>query len=292
MPAIVYQLAALAMIVTCLAVGYRRWVRPAAPSPAAAAMLLLVVLALAGGFVGAYFWWVDDVRAFAWDLPPLASRLLAAAGLSFAAASYLALEQPTRLRLRFVLALIATYLAPLAVAIPLFHLDRFDLGASITYGFLAVVAVMVVPAVAFLVRQPATRPDEPADLAPPAPAIRAWLTAVAVVAALWGLALFATDDGGIVWLWLWPGDLLTSRLIAVMLLTVAAGAVLGRAHAAAARLALALMAVYGLVGAAAVAWNTVAGKPVKGSYLAALAALGVGSAMLGARWAASRGGRR
>jgi hypothetical protein len=67
--------------------------------------------------------------------------------------------------------------------------------------------------------------SEPADsLAPTARVCRS-LGLVAAVTALWGLALFVTDSGPSGSIWVWPGDLLTSRLIAVMLLTIAVGAV-------------------------------------------------------------------
>ena len=51
--------------------------------------------------------------------------------------------------------------------------------------------------------------------------VKGWLWGTAVLTAIWGLALFLTDAGPATLIWVWPGDLLTSRLIAVMLWTQA-----------------------------------------------------------------------
>jgi len=59
--------------------------------------------------------------------------MLAAAGWSFALVCWLALERPSLPRLRLVVIMLFVYLTPLAVAILLFHLSRFDWMAPITY---------------------------------------------------------------------------------------------------------------------------------------------------------------
>ncbi len=265
---LLFQIVGLVLLLAGLGVGYRRWVKPHASTLdwQGKGLLLLVILALMGGFIGSPFWWIDDPRSFSWDLPPLASRMLASAGWAFVVVCFQVLERPTDRRLRLVLLLLFVYLSPLALAAPLFHLDRFDPAAPITYGFFAIVGLMTVSTLWYLLRQPRIFPDSAADLRQPARAVRGWLGIVAVVTALWGLALLITDSGPSPLVWSWPGDLLTSRLIAVMLLTIAAGSLYSLNARGLARPMLAMNAVYGLGLSIASLWNALAGKPVKWSY--------------------------
>lgn len=263
-----FQLVGLALLLAGLWAGYQRWVQPHASSLGwqGRGLLLLVILTLAGGFIGSPFWWLGDARSFSWELPPLASRMLASAGWAFVVVCWLVLERPTDRRLRLVLLLLFVYLSPLAVAAPLFHLDRFDPAAPITYAFFAIVVLMTVSTLWYLLRQPRLFPDAAADLRPPAPSVRGWLGIVAIVTALWGLALLITDNGPSPLVWVWPGDLLTSRLIGVMLLTIAAGSLYSLNALGLARPMLAMNAVYGLGLSIASLWNLLAGKPIKPSY--------------------------
>jgi hypothetical protein len=65
--------------------------------------------------------------------------------------------------------MLAVCLAPLLVTASLFHLDRFDPAAPITYVFFALVLTMTVAALRYLFEQPVIVPSEPADsLAPTA----------------------------------------------------------------------------------------------------------------------------
>jgi hypothetical protein len=59
----------------------------------------------------------------------------------------------------------------------------------------------------------------------------------------------------------WPGDILTSRLIAVMLLTIAVGAVYALRYADVSRVMLGVIAVYGFGVMLANLWNILAAKP-------------------------------
>ena len=264
-----------------MAAGYLRWLRPrqAAYGWRGAGLLALVALAFAGGLLGAPAWWLDADGSFSWDLPPLAARMLAAAGLAFALVCLLVLERPTPRRLRLVVLMLATYLAPLVLAIVLFHLDRFDPAKPITYAFFAVALSMTVASLWYLFRPPAL-PAEQEDSEPPSAAVRGWLGLVAAVMLLWGLALFVTDEGPARLVWVWPGDLLTSRLIAVMLLTVAVTAWYGWRRADTARLALAVAVVYGVGVALASLWNAVQDKPVRPAYVAVFGAVALVSAGL------------
>ncbi|MBE7528911.1 MAG: hypothetical protein HND44_20240 [Chloroflexi bacterium] len=103
----------------------------------------IVILTGVGGFVGAFGWWFDVRASFSWDLPPLASRMLAAAAWAFAVGCWQALARPSLPRLRLIIIMLFVYLTPLAAAIVLFHLDRFDWTAPITYAFFVIVLGMV-----------------------------------------------------------------------------------------------------------------------------------------------------
>lgn len=81
-------------------------------------------------------------------------------------------------------------------------------------------------------------------------------------------------------MWVWPGDLLTSRLIAVMLLTIAAASLYSMRSASAAAVTLAFIAVYGLCAAVAGLLNSAAAKPVPALYMLALGGIAVVSAAL------------
>lgn len=276
------QIFGLVLLVLGIGFGYWRWIKPYKDTLdlQGQGLLFLVVLMVMGGLIGSPFWWMDKALSFSWDLPTLASRMLAAAGWSFAVIGILVLERPTYRRLRLVLILLFVYLVPLAVAAPLFHLDRFDPTAPITYAFFAIVVLMVVSTIWYLLRQPNIFPDGPEDLAPPSTAVRGWFVIVAVIMALWGLALVFTDNGPSDLIWVWPGDLLTSRLIGVMLLTIAAGAVYSRPASGTARPMLAMMLVYGLGLSLASVWNAFAGKPVKVSYALVFGVMFLVSAVL------------
>lgn len=280
------QLFGLFLLIGGIAWSYWRWIRPHQVDFEAKLMLLLIVLTMAGGLVGSTGWWTDNPSAFAWDLPPLASRMLGAAGWTFAAACFLTLQRPTAKRVRLVLLMLAVYLVPLTVAILFFHLDRFDFSAPITYAFFAVVLLMIVSTLWYLVRSPAVPTDSEPDSAQPSQPTRLWLTLVAVVSGFWGAALFLSDSGPVALIWVWPGDLLTSRLIAVMLLTIATAALYTLRSPESLRLALVALVVYGFGAALANLLNIAAGKPVQMLYVLGFGLMGVVSSYLLARRAA------
>jgi hypothetical protein len=260
--------------------GYRHWISPRQVGIQGKGMLLLVVVTLVGGLLGSIGWWIDDPRSFSWDLPPLASRMLASAGWAFGVATLAALHRPVPHRMRLVMLMLAAYLAPLLLTVPLFHLDRFDPAAPITYAFFALVLTMTVAALWYLFEQPIIVPNEPADLLVPSTLVGIWLGLVAAVCVLWGLALFVTDNGPSGLIWVWPGDLLTSRLIAVMLLTIAVGAVYARRYADVSRVMLGVIAVYGFGVMLANLWNILANLPINLSYVAAFGIMFLVSATL------------
>jgi len=276
---ILFLTLALLILLACEWWGYRRWIKPheAVTNGQAKAMLMLIILTLAGGFIGPFSWWADLPNGFAWDLPPLAGRMLATAGWCFAFVAYLCLSRPTRRRVQLALLMLAVYLAPLAIALVLFHLDRLNFAAPITYPFFAVVTLLSGGSIWFLIRQPATLPDDPADLAPSSGFMRVWLGVVAVLTGAWSLALAVTDNGPSPLIWVWPGDLLTSRLIAAMLITIATAAVFSLRRADTARITSGMTLIYGLGLAIASVWNAFAGKPIPITYLVAFGLIVLGS---------------
>jgi hypothetical protein len=274
MPDLVIQVAGLGGLLVLTALGSRRWIRGRGLARPAQALLGLLLVTAAGGLLGGIGWWLDDPRSFPWDLPPLAARLLAAAGWAFAVPTVLALQRPTPLRVRVALLLLVAYLAPLLVAIPLFHRDRFDWAAPITGAFFAIVLGLLVPAGLFLGRPPRVVAAAPGDGDPPNRWVQGWLGIMAGSLGAWGAALFLTDQGPIPGLWLWPGDLLTSRLIAVMLGTLAVGAVYGARYQDPARVLLGMAIVYGGGGVLATLWSAWDQQPIRVVYLGAFALLG------------------
>jgi hypothetical protein len=278
---ILLQLSGLVLLVVGGWLSYRRWVWPRAGlGTHSKGLALLLIAAFMGGGLGWPVWWLDAPWGFAWDLPPLAGRMLGAAGLTFVVVCFLALEQPTAARLRLVTWLLAIYLAPLVATILLFHLGSFDRSAAITYAFFAIAGGMSASALWYVIR-PApgfAGPARPAG--PPGPLVRAWLAGLAAVTGLWGLALFASDSGPAPLIWAWPGDLLTSRLIGVMLLAIGAGAALSRRDSGAARLMLAGTLTYGAGIVVANLWGLLGGAPFQMVYLAMFAIMAIGSAAL------------
>lgn len=262
----VLQIIGLGILVGGVIAGYRYWIRPYEPLGWwGRGLLLLIVLTFVGGLIGAPFWWFDVRESFSWDVPPLTSRFLASAGWAFAVLCVLVLNKPTFHRARLVLLLLLVYLAPLAVAIIIFHLDQFDPQAPITYAFFVIVVGMILATFVYLLRQPRILPDADADPSRKK-SVQLWFGVVSLVTGLWGLALFVTDSGSLSWVWVWSGDLLSSRLIAVMLLTIATGCIYSLRYPDTARPMLAMLMVYGLGVMVGSLWNALAGKPIPIAY--------------------------
>jgi hypothetical protein len=263
-----FQLFGLFMLLVGVAVGYWLWIRPRENdlNIQGRGLLLLVVLTLMGALVGSPFWWADDERSFSWDLPPLAGRMLAAAAWSFVVVSYLGLRRPSYRRLRLVLVLLIVYLLPLTIAILIFHLDRFDPSAGVTYTFFTIVVVMDVATAWYLLRQPTIQPEQSQDREPTSRIVRLWMLLVGVLLGLWGLALFLSSSGPIGVVWVWSYDPLSTQLIGVMFLAMATGLFYSFRHRDVARVMLGTILVYGVGIAAASFSNLINEKPFPVSY--------------------------
>src|SRR3954466_7154768 len=120
---IAVQILGLLVFFAMIAGSYWCWVRPHNINIETKGVLLLIIATMTGGLIGSTGWWFDVPQAFSWDLPPLASRMLAVAGWAFGAATFMTLQRPTQQRIRLVLLMLAVYLTPLALAIVFFHLN-------------------------------------------------------------------------------------------------------------------------------------------------------------------------
>ena len=283
------------LLVGATALGWLRWARPYGRALEAAArnMLALAILVVVGGLIGSVFWWMDERQSFAWRLAPLASRMLASAGLGFAAAGIYALERGRTRLVHGYLIMLAVYLAPLAAAIALFHLHRFDWRAPITYAFFAIVGLLTIGAFWHLARgtRLPSRSGRQAEPHPTPPGARLALGLVALVSGLWGLALFIWPDGpySLIWIWRWDG--LTSRLIAVMLLTLATGALLGLRDIESAAMAAWLFLVYGIGVVLACFLATIVGRSAPPAYEGAFSVLALLAAFLLLTMQSTSGGK-
>ncbi|MFI0845420.1 hypothetical protein [Mesorhizobium sp. IMUNJ 23232] len=267
---------AVILLLIALTLGFRRWGgADLGPSGSGAVARFVLVSTAVGGIVGAPFWWLDLTPSFAWDLPPVASRMLAAAAFAFGLAGIVVLDRPSEARTRLYLTLIPIYLVPLAVAVVLLHLDRFDFTAPVTYGFFAVVVVLSVGSLLTLSRSAGSGSGG----APSGP-ISAWLLIAGIVLGIWGLALFAAPSTNYPLVFNWAKDPLSSRLIAAMLFTIAAAFLLSRGDAGRARLSLVFAGAYGAGVVAACLMNKAAGLPMPPLYAGGFAVLTVVSLLL------------
>lgn len=280
MPDLVYQILALVILASGVAFGYQRWLKPRLSTldMQGRGLVLLIIVTLAGGFIGSPFWWFNVEQSFPWDLPPLASRMLAVAGWSFAVMCFLVLEKLSAHRVQLALLTLETYLPPLVVAILIFHLDRFDFTAPLTYGFFVIAAGMTAIGFYFLHLQPVIAPTDLGE--PTIPLIKSWFGLLAILMGAWGIALFSTDNGPSTLIWVWPGNLLTSRLIAAMLLTMAVGSAYATRYGDAVTPMLGMSLTYGFGIALANLWSVFADKPIQFSYLIVFGIVGFGSAVL------------
>jgi hypothetical protein len=268
--------------------GWVRWVKPYETMLDARqkGLMALAILTIAGGAIGSPFWWLAMPAGFSWQLPPLASRMLGAAGLAFATTGLYVMHRRRASLIRAYIELLAVYLAPLVCAILLFHLDRFDWRAPITYGFFIVSGGMAASAVWHLARR-TDLPPFADERRPTSPAVftRLYLLLVAVIFGVWGLTLFLFPNGILngfanglaAQIWVWPQDALTTRLIAVMLLTISTAGILSLRNGAAVTMSCWMFAVYGSGVTVACVVNAIMGKPVPSTYAAAFALLALTS---------------
>ncbi|MBT7600939.1 MAG: hypothetical protein HN560_07665 [Anaerolineae bacterium] len=204
--------------------------------------------------------------------------MLASAAWAFTVAGLMALQKPIYERVRLLLWMLFVYLVPLAAVIFLFHLDYFDFQAPIVYTFFIIVITMITASSWYLYRQPEIVAK--AEEMPSSVIVKSWLSLIILVIGAWGVALFITDSGPTKLIWVWAGDLLSSRLIGAMLLTIATGAWYSRNNADKARVMLATLFTYAVGIALASAWFVFFGKPVVTSYLIVFGIMGIVTGLL------------
>ncbi len=266
--------AGAAILAVGLGLGFWRW-WPRLEGVSAAARVSLIVSTV-GALVGAPFWWADAPASFAWDLPLLASRMLAAAALAFGVSGLIVLQRPSPAGGRLQALLVAVYLVPLAAAALGLHRDRFDPAAAITWGFFAAVLGLGATALVAL-REPRAATVEPVA----AGSFEAsYLHAAGVILGLWGLALFIRPDAPWPMIFNWPQDPLTSRLIATMLITLSVALFAARRDRALRLQVHALAASYGLGVSVAAQVNMVASRPFPVFYMLAFGAIWVLSVLM------------
>lgn len=272
MDAIWFFLGGLMFVLAFFGAGWWGWPRLQGLS---AATRFTVIATATGGLIGALFWWQDLTPAFAWDLPPLASRLLGAAATAFGAGGVLVLLQPSAARAWLHDVMTAIYLLPLLAAVLLLHLDRFDYAAPVTWGFF--VAVLAVGG-ASIAGVALDRPGDPGPVSRPFEA--GWHVLAGVLLGIWAGALFVAPATPVALIFLWPADPLTSRLIAAMLMTLAAAMLIARGRAGLSLSANLVGAIYGWGGVAALAVNMAAGLSWPPAYLAVFGLVGAVSTAL------------
>ncbi len=265
--------------------GYFRWIVPRASSIAEKGVLTLIVSTLFGGLIGSFGWWFDDPRAFAWDLEPLVGRMLASAGWSFGIACLATLRIPSYYRVRLVLWMLIVYLLPLAVAIFVFHLSAFDFFQPISIAFFLTVFLLVGLAMVFLFSQPQIvvkqkvgRSDE--ERIKGLTGVNTWLLGIGLVMGIWGLLLFLVPSGPNALLWAWSDMTLCSRLISVMLLTLAFAAFYSLKHPELKLVVLKLVFVYAIGIVLANSYGFFIGQNVLWLYVIVFGAIGLGTLIL------------
>jgi hypothetical protein len=260
--------AGAAILVVALALAWWRWWDRLDGIPRAGRFTIIVTTV--GGLFGAIFWWQGAEASFAWVLPLLAFRMLGAAATAFGLAGLLALERPTSARAKLHCIMTAIYLVPLTVAITTLHLDRFVFSAPVTWGFFAIVGLLIASSLTGALA--GKGPEYPMHVGGTE---AAWLALAGSSLGLWGIALFTIPSAPYPLLFVWPADPLTSRLIAAMLITLATAFLLARRNRQLTAQAHLLGAVYGLGVAVAIMVNLFRGLPWPPTYLSALGAIGI-----------------
>ena len=256
MPEFGVQVTGLVLLVLGLVIGEGLLQRRMALTGAMRQARVLALMAGIGGLVGATAWAQNLPYAFAWVLPPVAARFLAVAAVAFGVVALRAAWIGSVGHLRLIAVMLLVYLGPLAGAVVLLHLDRFDTTSPVTYTFFIIVVGMVFAAMLAMIRLPYDERGLSSGM----------LGLVGSLAGLWGLVLFLWPTGPWPLLWPWPQDPLTTRLIAAMFLTVAAACHFAEGRGER-RTAYILCLIYGAGIALVISLALWLGKPGSWAYL-------------------------
>lgn len=256
MPEVGVQLIGLVLLVLGVAVGEGQMQRRMPMTGAMRQARQVALLSGIGGLIGATAWGQNLPYAFAWALPPMAARFLAVAAVAFGVVALRAAWIGSVGHLRMIAVILLTYLGPLAGAVVLLHLDRFNPASPTTYVFFVIVAGMLAAAFLAMIRLPYDERGLSSGM----------LGLLGGLAGLWGLVLFAWPAGPWPLIWPWPQDPLTTRLIAAMFLTIAAACLFAEGRAER-RTAYILCIIYGAGIALVVSLALWTGKPGSWAYL-------------------------
>lgn len=227
-----------------------------------------------GGLLYAPFWWFDVDSSFAWDLPPVGSRLLAASGLAFGIAGLATMIWPSPRRLRLLLVMIAVGLGSIFVVTMLFHLRSFNFDRISSWVFVVATGGLAVLAGTELLRSysgsPGLRTKRFGN-----PLLPLWLVLVGITMVGWSLALFLAPDTLFPAVFLWPDDARTSRLVAAMLLAVGISALLAMNDVGSGRLALLFAGVFGVGVVGAISLNSASSFSTPMLYIVAIGGIGM-----------------
>lgn len=276
------QVAGFLLLCAMVLGGWLRWIKPyeATLDLQQKGLLALVILTIAGGAGGGVFWWMASPLSFSWQLPPLAFRMLGAAGFAFGITGFYVMHRRRALLIRAYIIMLAVYLVPLVGAILLYHLDRFNWHAPVTYAFFIISGGMAAAAIWFIACRTMPPFDDDNPRRAPSALVRSYLSLVVVIFGAWGLTMFIFPSGRLPQIWVWPQDALTTRLIATMLLTIGAAGILGCANTEAVKMSACMFVAYGVGVMVACALNASMGRPIPFTYLVAFALLALTSVPL------------
>jgi hypothetical protein len=140
------------------------------------------------------------------------------------------------------------------------------------YTFFAVAVGLTVASVWHLARGTARQLADTSGR-PATATVAGFLTTVAIITGLWGVAPIVMPAGPVPMIWTWPADALSSRLIGTMLLTLGVMCISARRDADLSALALAVLAHYGFGVVLAGLMNAQAGKTLSLAYMAVLGSI-------------------
>jgi hypothetical protein len=185
---------------------------------------LLTLALLGGGLIGGLLNYFLVSGNWPWLMPPLASRFLAGAAAAYVVGSAIVLTRRDWLESEFLLFTVVAYGIPLGFAV-LLQADLIDWSKPVAWEFLGIVTVALAICFYYLWKN---RNLAAAESKQPLTSLtHRYLLALGILTTIVGLLVyFIPKQSGFLWPWaaldVWKH--LDSRLIASMLLTIAAGA--------------------------------------------------------------------
>ncbi|HEU5424095.1 MAG TPA: hypothetical protein VFU72_11180 [Nitrolancea sp.] len=186
---------------------------------------LLAAAFLVGGAAGALGTFSLTEGIWVWPMSALAMRFLAAAASAYAVGGLLALRRRTWPANVLLMSSAVVYAVPLLLALAL-RTDPIDWSRAQSWGFVAIITVALAISVYYLTSGDRWRSGSAEPLSGP---LRVGAMLLGTVALVVGVIVFsAPRQAGFIWPWAELGSwkVLDSRLIASMLITIGAEALL------------------------------------------------------------------